>query len=78
MSKPVRLAVMGAGLIGKRHIEHIVARPEAALASIIDPMPATHDLARSLNVPCYTSFADIPRDGRPDGIIVATPNQMHV
>lgn len=29
MSAPVRLSVMGAGLIGKRHIEHILARPEA-------------------------------------------------
>jgi len=78
MSKPVRLSVMGAGLIGKRHVEHIVARPEAALASIIDPMPAAHDLAQRLNVACYASFADIPREKRPDGIIVATPNQMHV
>jgi predicted dehydrogenase len=78
MSKPVRLAVMGAGLIGKRHIEHIVERPEASLASIIDPMPAARDLAQRLNVTCYASFADIPRDDRPDGVIVATPNQMHV
>jgi len=29
MTAPVRLSVMEAGLIGKRHIEHILARPEA-------------------------------------------------
>ncbi|MBB4425398.1 hypothetical protein GGD66_003955 [Bradyrhizobium sp. CIR48] len=40
MSAPVRLSVMGAGLIGERHIEHILARPEAVLSSIVDSMPA--------------------------------------
>jgi hypothetical protein len=30
MSKTIRLSVMGAALIGKRHIEHILARPEAS------------------------------------------------
>jgi hypothetical protein len=36
---------MGAGLIGR-----ILARPESTLASIIDPMPAAHELAQALNV----------------------------
>jgi hypothetical protein len=40
---------MGAGLIGKRHIEHILARPEAVLSSIIDPTPTARDLAVLLN-----------------------------
>src|ERR1700757_4768822 len=40
MIAPVRLTVMGAGLIGRRHIEHILARPEAVLSSIVDPAPA--------------------------------------
>jgi hypothetical protein len=29
MSKPVRLAVLGAGLIGKRHLQHIQKAKEA-------------------------------------------------
>jgi predicted dehydrogenase len=78
MSKTIRLSVMGAGLIGKRHIEHILARPEASLASIIDPMPAARELAQSLNVAWYAFFQDIPPEDRPEGIVVATPNQMHV
>ena len=47
MSEPVRLAVMGAGLIGRRHIEHVRARGEAILASIIDPQPAARELAQT-------------------------------
>ncbi|HEY4736663.1 MAG TPA: Gfo/Idh/MocA family oxidoreductase [Xanthobacteraceae bacterium] len=74
----MRLSVMGAGLIGKRHIEQILARPEASLASIIDPTSAARELAQSLNVAWYPLFQEIAPEDRPDGIIVATPNQMHV
>ncbi len=77
-SAPVRLAVMGAGLIGKNHIALIVARPEAILAAIVDPMPAARDLAASYGTAWYPSVADMLGDIRPEGIIVATPNQMHV
>ena len=78
MSAPVRLTVMGAGLIGKRHIEHILARPEAVLSSIVDPTPAARELAVSLNVNWFPSFQDLLSEHRPDGVVVATPNQMHV
>jgi len=78
MSEPVRLSVMGAGLIGRRHIEHILARPEAILTSIVDPAPSARELAQSLNVGWYPHFRDMQPKDRPEGIIVATPNQMHV
>ncbi|MDR3525107.1 MAG: Gfo/Idh/MocA family oxidoreductase [Acetobacteraceae bacterium] len=78
MNTPVRLAVMGAGLIGKRHIEHIRARPESTLAAIVDPTEAARALAASLDTPWYASFAEMRAAGLPDGVIVATPNQMHV
>ena len=73
MSAPVRLSVMGAGLIGKRHIEHILARPEAMLSSIVDPMPAARELGVSLKVDWYPSFQDMLSENRPHGVVVATP-----
>ena len=53
-------------------------RPEASLASIIDPMPAARELAQSLTLDCYPSFKGIAPEQRPEGIVVATPNTMHV
>ena len=73
----VRLAVAGAGQIGKRHIEHILGNPECALSAIIDPMPAAADLARTLGVPLHGSLAELFAKDRPDGVILATPNQLH-
>ena len=75
---PVKLAVMGAGLIGKRHVEHILAAPESELLAIIDPSPVGRDLAAKSGVPWYTDFASMLAADRPDGVVVATPNQFHV
>ena len=79
MSPPkVRIAVAGAGQIGKRHIELIVKNDGCELAAIVDPAPVAADYARALAVPRYTSLADLFAADRPDGVIIATPNQMHV
>src|SRR6476469_2794349 len=74
----VRIAVAGAGLIGKRHIEEIDASDAAVLASIVDPGPAGPDLAHKCGVPSYSSLAELFARDKPDGLILATPNQMHV
>lgn len=74
---PVRLAVMGAGLIGRRHIEHILAEPAAALHSIIDPSPEAQALAVRRGWRWQPAFNNSDPE-KPDGVIVATPNAMHV
>src|SRR6476620_10314275 len=74
----VRIAVAGAGLIGKRHIEEIDASDAAVLASIVDPGPAGPELAQTYGVPFYPSLVELFAKDKPDGIILATPNQMHV
>ena len=75
---PVRIAVAGAGLIGTRHIEEVDASPDTALASIVDPGPAGPELASKFGVPLYASLAELFERDKPDGVILATPNQMHV
>lgn len=75
---PVGLAVMGAGLIGRRHIEHVLARPEAQLAAIVDPTPAAKSLAEEKGVPWFPDLPAMLATARPEGVLVATPNQLHV
>lgn len=73
-----RIAVAGAGTIGKRHIEEIDASAGAELAAIVDPGPAGPELAGKYGVPLYPSLAELFEKDKPEGIILATPNQMHV
>jgi predicted dehydrogenase len=77
MSK-VRVAVAGAGIIGKRHIEEVSASDSAELSAIVDPGPAGPELAQTFGVPLYQSLAEVLGKDKPDGVILATPNQMHL
>ncbi len=73
-----RLALIGAGTIGKTHIDRILQHPELALAGIADPTPAGQALAASLGVPWSAEALVLLDEVRPQGAIVATPNAAHV
>jgi predicted dehydrogenase len=74
----VRMAVVGAGLIGGRHIEMILADRGCALSAIVDPAPGAAQRASELGVPLYASLRELFAKDRPDGVVLATPNQLHV
>jgi predicted dehydrogenase len=74
----VRIAVAGAGTIGRRHAEEIDAGPYTRLASIVDPGPAGPVVAGRYGVRLHRSLTESLTRDRPDGIVLATPNRMHV
>lgn len=74
----VRIAVAGAGLIGLRHIEETVKSPNCRLSAIIDPSPKAVEVAQKEGVPLYKSLQECFAKDRPDGVVLATPNQLHV
>jgi predicted dehydrogenase len=78
VTAPVRIAVAGAGLIGRRHIEEIEAGGSARLAAIVDPSPAARELAEGVGVPLHRSLGELFEVDVPDGVVLATPNQLHV
>jgi predicted dehydrogenase len=74
----VRIAVAGAGSIGVRHIEEIKRSRRAILSAIIDPSPKAIEVGQREDVPVYRSLREYFTGHRPDGVVLATPNQMHV
>ena len=78
MTAPVRLAVLGAGLIGRRHIEHVEAEAMADLAAVVDPTPEGEAIARKHGTRWFASLGEMLAVDKPDGLIIATPNQIHV
>lgn len=74
----VSLAVVGAGAIGRRHVEHILAEPQARLHSVVDPTDAARAFAAERGLVWFANIPDMLAKGRPDGVIVATPNRLHV
>jgi predicted dehydrogenase len=73
----LKLAVIGAGAIGRTHIA--LAREHALfeLAAIVDASDAAQALAAQLGAPVYGDSAAMLAAVRPDAVIVATPNATH-
>ncbi|MDD1780756.1 Gfo/Idh/MocA family oxidoreductase [Enterovibrio sp. ZSDZ35] len=77
MEKP-RIAVVGAGLIGKNHIRLVSESKVCDLAAIVDPFEASISLAKEYGVPHFETLLELLDSGLADGVILATPNNLHV
>jgi len=75
---PVRLLLAGAGAIGRAHARHVAASDACVLAGVVDPAPVSRDWARQLGVPHADQLEPALAAWRPDGVILATPNTLHV
>lgn len=67
-----RLLVAGLGLIGARHAKMVQTHPGCTLAGVIDPVET---LRSEFAAPGFASIAEVDVDA--DGIILATPTQLH-
>ena len=73
-----RLLVVGAGAIGRTHIDRIRRTPGLALAGIADPSDAGRALVESIGVPWAPDHVSALERFQPQGAIVATPNTQHI
>jgi predicted dehydrogenase len=78
MSEKMRIAVAGAGLIGRRHIELIDASADCVLAGIADPSPTAKYYAQARNTPWHADHRALLEQEKPDGLIIASPNALHL
>jgi len=78
MSKQVKIAVIGAGVIGKCHVRSIGSVDNARLACVVDPSPDGQSYSEGCGVDWYASITDMFRFATIDGAILATPSQLHV
>jgi hypothetical protein len=73
-----RIAVAGAGLIGQTHIALAHASPSVALSAVVDPSPAAAAVAARYGVPLFTTLDELLDRDRPQGVVLATPNALHI
>ena len=74
----IRIAVAGAGYIGQAHMAMALSSSYFELCAIVDPSPSGVDVAARAGVPLYASIDELLSRNRPDGLILATPNPLHV
>ncbi len=78
MHDVVRIAIAGAGLIGHRHAAAVSVVDTTRLSAVVDPGAAGPDVARRHDAAHYESLDRLFDAEVPQGVILATPNQLHV
>ena len=73
-----KLAIVGAGVIGKRHMAAIAETPAAELVAIADPLPTAKTIAEENGIQWFAETEDMLAAVKPDGVIVATPTEHHL
>ena len=74
----VRLGLIGAGVIGARHMGAMDAIEGVELVGIADPVPAAKTIADERGVPFFASTEALLTDTKPDGVVVCTPTEHHL
>ncbi|MDY0110680.1 MAG: Gfo/Idh/MocA family oxidoreductase [Candidatus Krumholzibacteria bacterium] len=75
-SKPLRIAVIGAGHLGRWHAQQLAGLDGIELAAICDPDPARKTLADLYGCPWYDNHESLPL-GDLDGVTIAAPTTLH-
>ncbi len=78
MSASVRIAVVGAGLVGVRHIDAINQSAEVELAAIVDTSDTARRVAEDNQVPFLNSLQELLAERNTDGVLISTPTGLHV
>ena len=73
-----RIAVVGAGYIGRAHMEAAQRCGTCELSAVVDPSPLAYGVAAGAGVALYSSLEELLARDRPDGVVLATPNALHV
>jgi len=74
----LNIAVIGAGLIGKVHAEQIINHPDCQLCAIDDLGQLGQEFAQAHTISWYQDLDEVLAANIADGIILATPNHLHV
>jgi predicted dehydrogenase len=73
-----RIALAGAGYIGLAHADAAVASGSVELCAIVDLAPASIAIAAKYGVPHCPLLSELFANHKPDGVILATPNALHL
>lgn len=74
--KKITIGVIGAGLIGRKHLAKLAERGDYELVGIAD-VNADRVAAEYPNTPVFADYRKLLDEARPEAVIIASPNQLH-
>jgi predicted dehydrogenase len=76
-TKRVRLASIGAGMIGHVHAEIAAGMEECEYVALCDQDPSKANMARELGATYYRDFREMIEKENLDGVMISLPNEQH-
>lgn len=73
----VRVAVIGAGNMGKNHLRNYKEMPEADLVGIADINPATKKLADEQGIKYFSDYREMLDKLKPEAVSIVVPTPFH-
>jgi len=73
-----RIALIGAGVMGRAHLDLIERSPDFEVVGIADPTPAILDKLAPKGYATFVDHRKMLDDAKPDGVLIASPNKYHV
>ena len=75
--QPLRVGVIGAGIMGANHARVFAGLPDIELTGVADPNPQQRDLVnRVLGCPAVEHYDEL-LDLKPDAVTIAAPTHLH-
>ncbi len=74
----IRIAVVGAGMIGRKHLSILKDDPAFTVVGIADPAPQAEAYARQNGLAYFKDAEALLDTTKPDGAIIAGPNVTHL
>lgn len=72
------IAIVGVGLVGRRHADAIRALRNVDLLAVVDPSEEGRVYARDNGLAYFETLQEMFENSSPDGVILATPTTLHV
>jgi len=78
MTQETRIAVVGFGLVGRRHVDVLMSAPGVAVASVVEADAKGRADAEQFGIRVFESLERMFEQDKPDGVLLATPTPLHV
>lgn len=78
LTSALRIALIGAGVMGRQHHEFIEQNPNVTLCAVADPGPDAQGHANAWGAAYFSCHKQMLAQAKPEAAIIANPNALHV
>lgn len=76
-SDEFRLALVGAGRMGRHHLRALAGNRTVRISHVVDPVPDARAAVAAAGLAAYPSVDDLLAEAAPDGLLVTAPTGRH-